>query len=392
MDKKIVGLLALLKSAVTGVPEQLPAEFSLEEAETLIIKQALTMVAFHGAMICGIPAELPVMQRLRMRYLRLLLQSERQMLAVENLLQALDNAGVDHMMVKGCDLKRLYPKPELRPMGDADILIRTEQYDRVKAVMESLGYTFRSENQHVYEWSTSHLHVELHKTLIPPSDRRFYESYGTGWKYARHRSGHRFELTPEDAFVFLVVHFARHYLYSGVGCRHVLDLYVYSRAYPELNWKYIESELRRLRLWEFCGNVMRTLDVWFHNGAADHVTGQITEFVFSGGDWGSLENLLNFASAGEAEKKGSVTNSKMHAFMNALFPSTSYMSYQYSVLLRKPWLTPVIWVIRWFDILLFRPQKVKRKIQILRTVNDATTAKHIQAFQEVGLDFAPDEQ
>ena len=32
--------------------------------------------------------------------------------------------------------KKLYPKPELRVMGDADILIREEQYDKIKPVMD----------------------------------------------------------------------------------------------------------------------------------------------------------------------------------------------------------------------------------------------------------------
>lgn len=391
MDNMITGILSLVKSGLTGNPEPLPVEFSLEAAEEIVNRQVLNMLVFHGAVVCGIPADTPVMQRLRLRYLKMLLQSERQMVSVEALLRALDAAGADHMMVKGTNLKRLYPKPELRPMGDADILIRTEQYDRVKAVMEDLGYQFQAENHHVYEWSTNQLHVELHKTLIPPSDHRFYDAYGSGWRYARHVEGCRYEMNPEDAFVFLVVHFARHYLHSGIGCRHILDLYVYTRANPEMDWKYIEEELKKLRLWAFCRNVLWTLDVWFDHAPGDPVTEQITGFLFSGGDWGKLENQFYLASVSAAEQEGAATHSGWKAFVRAVFPPISTLNYRYSFLLRRPWLLPAVWVIRWVDLLFFRTGSLKRKFKALGSVNNTTTAAYIRALQDVGLDFTPED-
>ena len=44
------------------------------------------------------------------------------------------------MPLKGCNMKALYPSPELRVMGDADILIRVEQYDRIRPIIQSLGF------------------------------------------------------------------------------------------------------------------------------------------------------------------------------------------------------------------------------------------------------------
>ena len=71
------------------------------------------------------------------------------------------------VFLKGCNLKRLYPQPELRLMADADILIRMEQYDQIKSVMQSLGFACERESDHEFIWRTKGLYLELHKRLLP---------------------------------------------------------------------------------------------------------------------------------------------------------------------------------------------------------------------------------
>ena len=39
--------------------------------------------------------------------------------------------GIDYLPLKGYNLKKLYPKPELRTMGDADVLIRLADFYHV---------------------------------------------------------------------------------------------------------------------------------------------------------------------------------------------------------------------------------------------------------------------
>ena len=55
----------------------------------------------------------------------------------------------------------------MRTMGDADILIKTEQYERIVPIMNRLGYLPGVESNHEYVWDKKNmLHVELHKMLI----------------------------------------------------------------------------------------------------------------------------------------------------------------------------------------------------------------------------------
>ena len=135
------GILALLKAAITQQPQQLPQDFSLMQAMPLIQKHSLHSLACEGAMLCGVSMTDPAIPALMDGYGKNLLISEEQMLAISQIFDAFDRQGIDYLPLKGCAMKALYPKPELRVMGDADILIRLEQYDAIVPIMEALGFT-----------------------------------------------------------------------------------------------------------------------------------------------------------------------------------------------------------------------------------------------------------
>lgn len=168
MNTTHLGLVALLRSAITGEKLSLPDGFSLEEADSIISGQGLVPLAYVGAKNCGISLKTELMQRYKMQYGRIMLQSERQMEAVKKLLAAFEEHGIDYLPLKGCVMKPLYPQPEMRMMGDADILIRLEQYDRIKPVMQMLKYEYVKESSYDIPWKNDALYVELHKCLIPP--------------------------------------------------------------------------------------------------------------------------------------------------------------------------------------------------------------------------------
>ena len=88
------------------------------------------------------------MQGLFQTYCKMLLHSERQMADVKRIYKAFEENNIDYMPVKGCNMKSLYPAPEMRVMGDADILIKLDQYDKVEKVMNELGFNFLVKGDH----------------------------------------------------------------------------------------------------------------------------------------------------------------------------------------------------------------------------------------------------
>lgn len=385
MDAAQRGIALLLKSAVTGEPEKLPADFSLEAALELISRHRIIPAVYEGAVRCGVDPGSPVMQGLLRESYFQTIDSEKQLRAAEGIFAAFEKAGIDYMPFKGCNLKHLYPKTALRPMGDADILIRTGQYERIRPVMMELGFEEKLETDHVYLWRSPSLEVELHKCPAPPEDEDLYGYYGDGWRFAVPGKGHRYDLSVEDAYVFLFAHFARHYRFSGIGCRHVLDLFVYRRKFPDMDMAYVEGELAVLGLLSFHRNVERTLAVWFADGPEDPVTELITQFVFASGNWGTLESHSLLQQVKRARERGNAGGNRRQNLKAALFPPLRVMQRQYPLLKKMPLLLPLMWPVRIVQILLFRRKSVRKRRRIVSMITDEKVELYRQLLEAVGL-------
>ena len=189
MDAQNRGIITLLRSGLTGEKLALPEGFDLEQAMEALHKHQIQAVCYFGAVNCGVDKKLPVMQKLFQIYCGILRYNEQQKILLEQLLQAFDQAQVDYMPLKGVELKRLYPNHEFRTMGDADILIRVEQYDRIRPIMQQLGYTEGKESNHELLWKKGALIAELHKRLVPTNNSDFCQYFGDGWQFAVRQQG-----------------------------------------------------------------------------------------------------------------------------------------------------------------------------------------------------------
>lgn len=379
------GIITLLKSAITGKALPLPADFDLEQDLALLKKQSLQALAYQGAYNCGVDPQSEPMKQLFFSYYKLLIYHENQMKALSRLFEEFENQKIDYMPLKGVNLKKLYPKAEMRTMGDADILIRQEQYPQITKILERLGYSLTNVDEQVYTWDSPQLHLEVHQYIVQPLSR-YHAYYGTGWRLARPGEGHRYHMSHEDEFVFLFAHFARHYRIGGMGCRHVLDLYVHKRTYPDMNESYLEQELEKLNLRQFYHNMNRVLAVWFDNQKPDAVTELITEYIFSGGTFGSGKNRKYYFEVMGIIKDQSVENAKIKMYIQTAFPPLSYVRRSYPILYKMPYLLPVIWVVRLVEKL-FHPEKIRNKVAFLESVKEEDVEFRRKTLEVMGIEF-----
>lgn len=378
------GIVTLLKSAVTGQAYPLPEDFSLEAAYPNLKKHHMDALLYEGAVRCGLSKKDPVMQQLFQKYCKALLRSEGQMAQVARIGEAFEQHGIDYMPLKGCKLKALYPKQELRTMGDADILIRVEQYPQIQPIMESLGYSPVQESDHEFIWRHPQLLLELHKWLIPSYNADFYGYFGDGWALAKHETGCHYAMCPEDEFLYLFTHFAKHYRDGGIGCRYVLDLWVYLRAHPALDGAYLENGLRKLGLWEFYGNICHVMDVWFDHRQPDGMTDLITDFIFSSGSWGQAQSH----ALSQLVRNNTGRVGKAQYLKDQLFPSVAQLERKYPVLQKAPWLLPAVWVYRPVYKVLFERKDVAAKRDLLQKVSAEEVDAKREMLRFVGLDFS----
>ena len=380
------GVITLLRSAITGEKLPLPQDFDLEAAYPELKKHNMDALLCEGAMGCGLSLGQPVVRTLFQCYHRDLLRSEGQLRQLRRIFAAFEESGIDYLPLKGSKMKFLYPKQELRYMGDADILIRLEQYGKIRPIMESLGFTEKTESDHELIWTCKELYVELHKHLIPSYNKDLYGYFGDGWQMARLESGTRHTMTAEDEWIFQFTHFAKHFRDGGIGCRYVVDLWVFLRNHPELDDKKLEAAFRSLQLDQFHVNIRRLIRVWFEDAQPDAVTDLLTQYIMESGSWGGETSRLLSRAVRDAKKMVG-WRGRLSQLWQMAFPDARTLRDKYTVLKKAPWMLPLVWLYRPFYKIFRERGDLTRKKQNLDTLTTQSLQSRKEFLNTVGIDY-----
>jgi hypothetical protein len=382
------GFISIIRSAVTGQPNILPEDFDLAAAAAIAKKHQIIPILFYGAQQCGISEKDPLMRKLFISTCQYLSVSERQMQEVERIFAAFEEESVDYMPLKGTLMKSLYPRQEMRPMSDADILIRYEQYEEIiKPLMEKLGFSEGRTSDNELVWERPCAYIELHRRLLPSYNKDYYAYYGDGWRLAKLQQGTRYAMSDEDQMVFLFTHFAKHYRDAGIGIRHLVDIQVYLDKHPALDQGYIREQLRQLQLCEFYDNILKTLRVWFADEESDAVSDFITQMVFNSGVYGTEQAHALSDALKLSKKAGKSRKLRQRKLLAEIFPDYNYMCIRYPKLKGKKILLPVYWVLRLLDAVFHRGDKIRARRKKLDYISDENVSDYQQALNFVGLDF-----
>ena len=381
------GILDLLKACLTGQKATPDDAFDWEFVYRIGKSHQILPMLYYGVL----ESEVEIPEEIRGKLETVTFQSvfidQNQLYEISQIKKQFEENAIDYVPLKGMILKHLYPKTEMRTMGDADILIRTEQYEKIKPIMLQLGYEEILESDHELIWDKrGALHLELHKRLIPSYNKDYYAYFGDGWKLAHRTDSSKYEMRDEDQFIYLFTHYAKHYRDAGIGIRHLVDLYVFLRAKPDLNWNYVNCELERLQLLDFCRNSLETVWVWFDGKTDSEMSDFITNRIFGSGSYGTRENhlLSDGLKTSKSVTKDQVQKTKM---LKLIFPSAKALSAKYTVLKKMPFLLPLVWVYRWIVAVLFKRRNIKKQ----RDAVNMMSSENISAYQDelnfVGLDF-----
>ena len=385
-----LGITALLRSALFGTQAQLPEAFDFQQALTLGRAHQILPLLFYGVQNSGLSVPTEVKSALRTATLQSAMVDQSQKTAGDAIFSALEQKALDYMPLKGILRKSAYPQPEMRPMSDLDILIRPEQYDQIRPLMAELGFTESYESDHELAWrKPGGLLVELHKHIIPSYNRDYYAYFGDGWKLAQPVAGYtyRYAMKPEDSLIYELTHMAKHYRDGGIGIRHLTDVYLCAQG-EALDRGYIRQELQKLKLWDFYQNVLATGKVWFANGTANEKTDFITEYIFSSGSYGTMDQKFLAGAVRMAQTERRATAGvRWRKLLRMTFPSYARLRGRYPALNRMPVLLPVFWVVRWVEVLFFRPSSIQHEMAGFGKATGKQVDEFEQALRYVGLEF-----
>lgn len=379
------GVMELIGCALNGTTPNIEEGFDFEKAYEFAQKRQITPLLYYGAM--NIPGFMDTLagKRFFKSTMNMCFFCAEQSEAIDSIGKAFKENKIQHLMVKGTIIRNLYPYPEMRLMSDADILIKEEEYSKIKPIMLSLGFEEAYESDHELVWKKGDFTIELHKRLVPSYNKDYYEYFGDGWKLATRvdeNTGECF-MSDEDNFIYNFVHYAMHYRNGGIGVKHVTDFYVIMQKNKELDFTYIEAELEKLQLLEFWKNTKKLLGVWFASEESTDLTDFMTKKIFDSGAYGTKESKVN-ADAVRTSNTGK--GMKIKKVFGWIFPSFKGMCQKYRFLKKVPILLPIMWVVRWVQVL-FAPSKIKARKKELDMLSQESVNQFASELDYVGLHF-----
>ena len=304
-------------------------------------------------------------------------------------------ADIQHFTIKGASIACFYPFPAFRTMGDTDIVIQSEDREEADKRLRGLGLNCVSSfDDREWQYYRNDMEFELHDHLVYSESvnvdehERYFNDF---WK---HVDGN--ELNWNFHFLFLIFHLRKHFMNSGVGFRHFLDIAVLVSRGPEFDWDWIKGELEKLGLWCFTERVFALNEYWFDIPSPVPVSplpasflSSATELIGNNGIFGfdNAENIGN-AAVNAARKDGYSSGSMLKRALKGLFPPYKSLITvtHYAYLKGKPWLLPFVWVHRAMRSV--RNGRVRRNMKsvVANSITDRETIMKREAvYQKWGL-------
>lgn len=290
--------------------------------------------------------------------------------ALLKLCRALDRAGLRVLVVKGLVCRLLYPKPDLRPSSDEDLLVRDQDLEKVHRVLTEAGLetgeadSLGTAQEVTYADPTGGLRIELHRRLFSEQSKAYGAMNGP-FARAHDRAvplegagGPVWTMCPQDHLLYLICHSFKHFLHSGFGVRQVCDICLYAAAWgDQVDWGALFARLEEFRADCFALNLFdigsRCLGFAGRWPAAMEGalaareapdSQDLLEDLLAGGVYGSSSeerlhsSLITLNAVAGAGERASV--------LRTVFPRAEELKGSYPYLEKHPWMLPGAWAQR----------------------------------------------
>ena len=387
MKQEVQFLLNMIKYILNNHPGELPlpkADLKWEYLIHLAKRHSILNLVHYG--IGRLPEEAKpsegICKLAEKAAMHEIVKCYNQIEAVEELLQACEKAGVSVLAVKGSCTKQHYPQPDMRSMGDIDLLYKWEEHDAMHKAVLDLGYEEGGEGRkHDHYFRPPYIGLEMHRELVA-SDSEYASYYEHIWDRLQTRANckHIYEMRREDEYIYSLIHLTEHFRHGGIGIRFIMDVFVYNRM-KHMDWSYIEVELKKLGLWKFYGNISRLAQVWFGETGEfteeeQAITDKLAIYIVENGTYGTQKN----AAAISVAKGGRI------AFLrDTVFPDLKNMQSMFPWLRKWPILLPYSWALRGVRSILFRRENVKAQLSKYKTGDQEFGQELKRFFQKCGL-------
>lgn len=267
--------------------------------------------------------------------------------------------GIQVILLKGLVLRDYYPNPDLRTMGDADLLVNLPDINRIRTILLNLGYVEAEATLKHYgfyhnhypaieiHWMLSNMEEHKHSSPITEQMRGHaisYDFYGIPVM----------TLSPEDQFLHQIHHLANHFKTTGFGLRQLCDLTLYCKhMHNILNWSYIDDQLLQYGLKHFsevilclCSRLLG-LNNPFQLGSDEDLSylDLFIDDMIEAGVYGKRTPERNacFSFTKYIDTSSTIRFRNLRYVLRLLFPTAKYLNSGYSYAKRHRLLLPLAW-------------------------------------------------
>lgn len=269
--------------------------------------------------------------------------------AWEKVKTAFEEKGIDVIMLKGIYNRELFQNPDLRTMGDIDLLYKPGDRRKIRKIFIALGFEFEGEdrNHEKYFCRETCVSFELHHTLkmvrnykAPFYDRLFENAVNyKGFK-------HIFRLSDEDNYLFTLIHLQKHLSAGDYSLKRLCDYYVISKTVDTAS-PYILQNEKELLADTFAGELEKVCKIVFEG-----VESENTELADSFFD--------NFDSS-EAQRDEKNSKDRIKSFLGLVFPVPAQIYISYPLIEKHKILLPFGYLFRLFQGFTTRKKNVEIK-------------------------------
>lgn len=280
----------------------------------------------------------------------------------------LSEKNIKILVFKGIIFRNMYNNPDDRISSDEDILIKKEDYEKVKEFFLSEGFEFIDKGEECAYFSKSTgLCIEVSTSLFSHESKAyghlnklFEDVFEKSIKINIDKID-ILTLSHEQHLIYIVFHNMKHFLTGGFGIRQVADFSKYIETYGEyINWEKFWSDLKDLNYDTFALNLIEISLKYlgFNNDKItypDNIT-SFDELKNSQKYYINSESLINdildagVFGASTMDRKhtalmtlDAVEDKKKSNRLKAVFPNVNYLKDSYTYLQKYPILLPVAW-------------------------------------------------
>lgn len=288
--------------------------------------------------------------------------------------------------LKGSVIKALYPHPELRHMSDADLLIREEDGDKMRTLMESLGHTFHKVDAGDTDVFVSPvgLNYEIHRGLAGEGFSAESRGFASGLlEYSRPKAegSYLMELPWEEHYIYILCHFIKHFIYGGVGVRQLCDLYICYTKW-DMAPARVDVLLDELGLKDFHAILKALWEHWFRGGDGSALLEELGTYILHSGVFGNEEQRATDRLLAEGSDRSYV--------LARLFPPYQTMKAYFPVLKKLPVLLPAMWGWRAVRAVLFRRKKLAIELNAYSSTDKDVLDNRRDFYRQCGLSVYQD--